>query len=273
MDYLPNIAAQTRQFLLCLGFGFALGILYDLFRIIRLLTNKTGTAALLIQDILYCLLCTGFTFFFLLSACDGALRAYAVLGEILGWLIYYVSFGTVALKSSEWLVRALRRAARTLARWIAAPFLRLLHLAEKIAAALRRWLIWLKVTKKNFIFGLHFTPKVLYNENQSNTEHKEKARFAKQIRTPRERGRRPGGKRHLSAAARGSAAALASNKEEPRDQPDGARGGSSVRAVRGVPRAAKPRANGKGARAKRGHHRADPGARRADKGIPRGAGR
>jgi len=273
MDYLPNLAAQTRQFLLCLGFGFALGILYDVFRVVRLLTNKAGKIALLAQDILYCLLCTGFTFFFLLSIGDGVLRAYAVLGEILGWLIYYVSFGTVALRSSEWLVRALRRAARALSNWVAAPFLRLLHLTGKITAALRRWLIRLKIKKKNFIFGLHFTPKVLYNGSQSNPEHKEKARFAKQIRTPRKWGRQAGGKRHRPAAARGSAAAQAPNKEEPRDQPGGARGGSFVRAVRGVARVTRPRANSADTDAKRSHHRANSGARRANKGIPRRIGR
>ena len=40
---------------------------------------------------------------------SGKLRVYVALGEILGWLIYYFSFGTIAMKISNAVIRFFRR--------------------------------------------------------------------------------------------------------------------------------------------------------------------
>ena len=53
-DYLYglSLATQTKNFLLSLGFGFIMGIFYDLFRIIRISISK-GKIATVISDILF----------------------------------------------------------------------------------------------------------------------------------------------------------------------------------------------------------------------------
>jgi len=240
MEYLPTLADQTRLFLLSLGFGFALGILYDLFRIIRLLTGKTGWGALLAQDILYSLCCTGLSFFFFLAVGDGDVRLYLLGGEILGWLVYYVSFGTVALRFSEWLVRLLRRFSKFCVRIFTAPFLWFLHLLEKAAIPLRKCRICLKKVHKNLHFGLHFTHSIVYNGSR-NTLSKQKGsnRLAKQSR-----------RAHRAAEKNRNPAAETAFETGPGPEPGGVAGGAHVRAVGGVPRAGRQAGRRKNKRAK-----------------------
>jgi hypothetical protein len=226
--------------LLSLGFGFALGILYDLFRIARLLTNKNGRAALLVQDILYCLFCTALSFFFFLAAGDGTVRLYLLGGEILGWLVYYLSFGTVALRFSEWLVRQLRRLFKFLLRIFTAPFLWFLRLLEKAAAPLRKCRISLKKVHKNLHFGLHFTHGMVYNGSWTTLKKEKGKRRAKQPR-----------RAHRAAEQNRIAAAQAALQARPGAQPGGAGGGAAVRAVGGVPHPERQAGRRKGGRAKR----------------------
>ena len=246
MEYLPSLADQTRLFLLSLGFGFALGILYDLFRIVRLLAGKSGRVSLLAQDILYCLFCTALSFFFFLAVGDGAVRLYLLGGEILGWLVYYVSFGTVALRFSEWLVRQLRRLFRFLLRIFTAPFLWFLRLLEKAATPLRKCRISLKKVHKNLHFGLHFTHGMVYNGSWTTPKKEKGKRLAKRTR-----------RAHRAAEQNRITAAQAAFQARPGVQLGGAGGGAAVRAVGGVPHPGRQAGRRKGGRAKRAAAPAD----------------
>lgn len=90
--YIPTMALQTRIFLLSIGLGFSLGILYDFFYITRLTITKSKYA-IYIQDILYLLSCSFVTFLFILALSSGIVRGYIIIGEFLGWIIYYFSTG------------------------------------------------------------------------------------------------------------------------------------------------------------------------------------
>jgi spore cortex biosynthesis protein YabQ len=121
MLYLPSLADQTKLFLLSLGFGFALGVLYDVFRVLRLVFLSGKRRQILVQDILYAVICTLATFFFFLAAGDGALRFYTAFAVILGWLIYYISLGTVAVMVTDWAVRVLEKLLDAVWLLISAP--------------------------------------------------------------------------------------------------------------------------------------------------------
>jgi len=246
MVYLLNLADQTRLFLYSLGFGFALGILYDVFRVIRLLVAPKGKRFyLLAQDIIYSLICTILSFYFFLAAGDGALRGYCLIGLILGWLVYYVSLGAVALRLSEWLVRQIRRFLRAFVRLLASPFLRFLRFLEKSARHARKLRISMKFIKKNLRFGLQSTPGMVYNVERSGLfQKKEQTHLAKQPQqakhstttnpvSPRAPGRKTG------------------RAKKPRHELPGAGHGTGVRAYRGVPYLKQPRGHGRRRRAKR----------------------
>lgn len=108
MGYIQGLAEQTEIFFYSLGFGFLLGILYDVFRTLRLIISRSK-GFVFFMDLLYFAVCAFLTFCFIMVIDSGRVRAYVALGEILGWLIYYFSLGAVALKVSNAIIRFFRR--------------------------------------------------------------------------------------------------------------------------------------------------------------------
>lgn len=159
MTYLASSPQQLRTFLYAVGFGFFIGILYDLFRTLRLMLWN-GKRAFLISDVLFSLAAGFFTFLFALSQLDGNIRGYALFGELLGFLIYSVTFGVFFTKLSDRFVRMLSRVVHILLK----PFL---YLHGKVCRFFRKNVQ--KVRKKaNFSvkkskFHLKSTKGLLYN--------------------------------------------------------------------------------------------------------------
>lgn len=108
MEYIHGLSTQGRMFLFSLGFGFLLGILYDLFRVIRLTVSRSRGFTLF-MDLLYFAFCTVLTFFFLLVLDAGRIRLYSLGGELLGFLVYYFSFGAVASRAGSRFAKAVKR--------------------------------------------------------------------------------------------------------------------------------------------------------------------
>ena len=98
---------QLKLFLLSLGAGFVLGILYDILRTIRLTFTKSKKV-IFIFDILYFVLFGFDTFIFFLATNKGEFRSYMVFGEVLGWIFYYLSFGLAAKSFTDAFVNAIQ---------------------------------------------------------------------------------------------------------------------------------------------------------------------
>ena len=112
---------QLTIFISSLGLGFLLGILYDVLRALRLsLTKSKG--AVIFFDILYFILFGFFTFIFILALNKGEVRFYIIVGELIGALFYYISFGIAVIKITERAVSLLRRFYAFLFKVISAPF-------------------------------------------------------------------------------------------------------------------------------------------------------
>lgn len=139
MTYLVDMPQQLRTFAYAVGFGFFIGVLYDVFRLIRLLICGGKNKAFLISDILFALVAAFLTFLFALTLLNGGIRGYVLFGELLGFLIYYISFGTFVVRLTDKIAATLRRVFQTVFRVIAKPFLAL-H------AAIRR--VYAKIVQK-----------------------------------------------------------------------------------------------------------------------------
>ncbi len=107
MDYIQGLAEQTEIFLYALGFGFLLGILYDLFRIPRMIIPDSK-GFILFSDLFYFVVCTFLTFCFIMVTDNGKLRIYVMFGIVLGWTVCYFSFGAIFAKVGNTLTRLLR---------------------------------------------------------------------------------------------------------------------------------------------------------------------
>lgn len=92
--YIQGMAQQTQVFLLCIGFGFSMGLFYDVFSMLRKMFF-TSRITVFIQDIVYFLVCTVGAFFFLLCINGLDLRFYVLAGMGMGFLVYYFTLGII----------------------------------------------------------------------------------------------------------------------------------------------------------------------------------
>lgn len=171
---------QSRQltiFLCALGAGFLLGVLYDIFRTLRLSFTKSK-AALIIFDTVYFLLCGIISFLFILAINKGEIRFYILSGEVIGWVFYYLSFGMVAIKITNAIVIALDKAKSILIRVASAPFHLIFKVVNPINEKLRR--LFKKSSKKSQKIRKKYLQKLriyVYNlfgimSTRANTEQK-----------------------------------------------------------------------------------------------------
>lgn len=129
---------QLNLFLLSLGAGFVLGVVYDILRTIRLTISK-GKAIIFIFDILYFLIFSLATFLFFLAVNKGEFRSYMIFGEILGFIFYYVSFGIAAKTFTDAFVKAIHKIFSFLFKIILAPFKAIFRVFSHIKAKISQF--------------------------------------------------------------------------------------------------------------------------------------
>ena len=112
-----SIAAQTMSFFMACLLGAGLGLLYDLFRILRMLFVHPAMVVA-VQDILYFLISAGVTFGYLLTMVDGQIRWFVLAGEGIGWVLYYCTVGDLVLQTAHSIIKWLSG----ILRWILRPF-------------------------------------------------------------------------------------------------------------------------------------------------------
>ena len=105
--YIDTLAYQTRVFLYAYGFGFILGVLYDAFRILRLLVYN-GRKRVFIWDIMFALVASFLTVIFALAVCKGIFGFYLLPGMGLGFLTYRFVFGGVILTFTNKLITRIK---------------------------------------------------------------------------------------------------------------------------------------------------------------------
>ena len=103
------IAGEALLFLSSCLLGGSFGVLYDGFRVLRLFI-PTGEKLAFIEDGLFFLLITAMNFLFFLSRTYGTLRVFLLVGELLGFLIYYLTVGRAVFFLMLHLSRGIKRA-------------------------------------------------------------------------------------------------------------------------------------------------------------------
>lgn len=138
--FAQELSTQPDKALAALGFGFALGFLYDFFKLLRLcLDNKRP--AVIICDIIFLQSISVAYFCFLLCVNEGSFRLYLTAFTALGCLIHRLSFA----KFSERYIISAARTAR-----------QLIQLQKQIVKGIKKRLRpkHLRKNKKNFENGL-----------------------------------------------------------------------------------------------------------------------
>ncbi len=129
--YTFPISEHLEIFLLSLGMGFLLGVLYDVLRVIRLVVSR-GKAAVYCFDIIFIALAAVLSYLFMLAVNMGAVRAYIVIAELMGFICYYLSFGVFVVRLCDKLAELIRRFFTAVGRAVKKPLSAILGFLRRI---------------------------------------------------------------------------------------------------------------------------------------------
>lgn len=177
------VNTQTLIFFRSLWLGALLGMMYDLFRIFRIAVPTPNFAAVA-EDILFFLLSAFLSFGFILSVNYGQVRFFILLGEGLGFLLYYLMVGPVVMKSVKKIISAAKKVLLFLWKITLGPILRLLlFLGKKLWKGVGKRLKKSKKVVEMHRKHLHIRWVLLYNyfknravisKNKSRAKQREK---------------------------------------------------------------------------------------------------
>lgn len=160
-----SVSEQALDFLLACLLGVGLGVLYDVFRIIRLALWH-GKLIVAIQDILFWTAAAVCTFLFQLVNSDGQIRFYILLGELLGFTVYYFTVGILVFSASRLIIDLIKRILRFLYRILIRPFVKVfVFIFQKIKALFVHIISKCKKLKHFCKIRLHKKDVSLYNQN------------------------------------------------------------------------------------------------------------
>ncbi|MDD3192389.1 MAG: spore cortex biosynthesis protein YabQ [Oscillospiraceae bacterium] len=114
------VNTQTIIFLQALLLGAALGVVYDLFRIFRI-AIPLPASAVVAEDVIYFVFCGFVSFFFAMTVNFGQVRFFILLGETLGFLLYYLTVGALVMKCAKKIIAAIRWILLAVWKWLLRP--------------------------------------------------------------------------------------------------------------------------------------------------------
>ncbi|MCL2087859.1 MAG: spore cortex biosynthesis protein YabQ [Oscillospiraceae bacterium] len=175
MEY--YIADQTVIFFMSIALGAGLGVVYDVFRIMRIAV-KTSKGVVFAQDIVFFVIAAAATFVFLLLKNDGQLRVHILIGEFLGAVIYHLTLGAIVVRTAGAVIGFVKRTANLIYRIFIRPIIRIFVLIhQKISGVFGKVGTKLKIFSQNSKKRLKNNGVLLYNNMKS--INKKKLRNAK----------------------------------------------------------------------------------------------
>lgn len=160
---------QTYDFLIAMLLGAALGVVYDMFKILRLVGIRSKLAVF-IEDLIFFAICTIAMFSYYMQFTDGKFRIFAFVAAVLGFVIYFKTFEKVTFFIVKKVYGFCVKIFGFLYKKIVRPPLK--WLKNLLVKSINRVKIFVKriVIKKIFNFFkklLPKKPKMLYNKEKS----------------------------------------------------------------------------------------------------------
>ena len=174
-----SISGQALDFLLSCLLGVGLGALYDVFRILRL-AFWHGKIIISIQDIIFFILAAVSSFLFMLFRCEGQLRFYVLLGELLGFIVYYFTVGFLVIRMSKCIIYLIKNILFLFYKIFIRTFFKLFFfILRKIKMFFMYIVSKLKKLSRISKFRLQKKDVLLYNLNSSKKNSKNKKKTNK----------------------------------------------------------------------------------------------
>lgn len=122
-----DVTAPVFLFLESCVLGFLLGALYDVFRILRL-SFPNGKVLIFFEDVFYFVAVTIASFTFIVVQNSGMLRAFLILGELLGAILYFFTLSILIMNAAHLIIKCVKAVLRFLYRITLRPLIRLICL-------------------------------------------------------------------------------------------------------------------------------------------------
>ncbi len=111
MSYTEPLLNQVSRFLMSMGFGFILCVLYLAFSFLRMIMGEKKWMYI-ISDMLFGITATVLSFFFMIIYNNGQVRFNLVLGQMIGGIVLYFTIGRYLTKPIEAVSLTVRKAVR-----------------------------------------------------------------------------------------------------------------------------------------------------------------
>ena len=158
-----TIAGQTWMFLSSIVLGALLGMCYDIFRIIRIAVYNPPSVVVA-EDVLFAGICTASTFLFFIMMDCGQIRMFVLIGEVVGFTLYYCTVGAFIIGVSRRIIAGVKWVFQTIWRLLIAPVWRLVERIGRFSGRIMKNLAnWLKNKAKNSRMHLKKHSSLLYN--------------------------------------------------------------------------------------------------------------
>jgi len=115
-----SMSGQGWLFLSTVLVGAAIGLLYDAFRIFRK-TAPHSSFAVQLEDLFFWVAATGLTFYYMLHRNYGEIRPFALLGFVVGVLLYFATLSRVVMVVFVAVINYLKRVIAAAVRIILIP--------------------------------------------------------------------------------------------------------------------------------------------------------
>ncbi len=89
---------QLEVFLISCGVGLVLGLIYDIFRVFRIVVPHTNLLVA-IEDVILITLYSVFTMCFAFSLMRGQIRVFFLVGNALGFTVWLLTIGSIVVKT------------------------------------------------------------------------------------------------------------------------------------------------------------------------------
>ncbi|MCL1843025.1 MAG: spore cortex biosynthesis protein YabQ [Defluviitaleaceae bacterium] len=129
-----SMSGQAWLFLSTVLAGAAIGLFFDVFRILRKTAPRLAASAFAVQleDFLFWVIVTVGMFYFMLNRNYGEIRVFAVLGAFLGIALYFVTISKWVIFVCVAIIEYLKKVVKTAVKIILMPLRFLLNLVSPV---------------------------------------------------------------------------------------------------------------------------------------------
>ena len=103
-----TVAQQANTFVYSVALGALLCAVYDVFRIIRIAFGAKQIAVF-VEDMVFSLIALILTFVFVITFNNGEVRFFVLIGELLGFIVYYFTVGRAVMLLSKAIINLVKK--------------------------------------------------------------------------------------------------------------------------------------------------------------------